>query len=494
MKANTKITRLLSGFLMVAILLTALIGCDNGNAPVVNTPTATEAQTDEDTPKEPINLNDYFIIVPDFAMNKSVEGLAANELRAMLADLGYSVRIKDDNGSVEEIGENVILLGKTVATDMEMPAENVYSVVEKNGRIQILANNYYGYVAAIKFIKSKIKQAGGFPRGFDRTETFSTAQANKASDSLRVMFYNVYANDDWKNVDGTTVTGANAPAAAMRQDMQSDLLSIYQPDVVGFQEYSPNTYHSKFNSVRASLGYEQVAVSVGSANWTPIFYNPDRIAVKDCGYELYRVNGGKTKSITWAILEEKTGENAGELFAVFNTHFEYHPGSQGGDEYRASNVEDMLAVINRVTGSDSEYANVPVIMGGDLNFWDIWGIDKDDSLNDASDKWVGQNGIPYTMLTEGGLRLASKISGVQTNAYTSVNSYHGYYRYDATTKLYDLTKSTLTHSNSSPYTLDHIFLGGNMKSIKVSRYMIIEDDITLRASDHSPTLLDFTLK
>ena len=482
-----------SYLLLSVMLLSVLAGCD-ANGGTASTQGNTETQAPDDTPKEPIDLNDYFIIVPDNTMNKSVEGLAANELRAMLSELGFSVRIKDDNGSVQEIGENVILLGKTVATETEMPAENAYTVTEKNGRVQILANNYYGYAAAIKFIKPKIKQAGGFPRDFDRTETFSLKQAEKAEGSLRVMFYNVYANDDWKKPDGTTVTGSDAPSALMRQDLQSDLLSVYEPDVVGFQEYSTSTYHSKFNSTLASLQYEQVSVSAGSANYTPIFYKPDRLSLKDSGYELYRVNGGKTKSITWAIFEEKTGENAGKTFAVFNTHFEYHPGSQGGDEYRASNVEDLLALIKSVTGDGAEYEGVPVIMGGDLNFWDVWGLDKDDSLNASDDKWVGQNGIPYTMLTEGGLTLVTKISGVQTNAYTSVNSYHGYYRFDAAKKIYDLTQSTLTHTNSNPYTLDHVFLGGGLKNISISRYLIIEDDITLRASDHSPTMLDFHLK
>ena len=110
---KTKFIKVISCLLFFVMLMSVFVGCETNEGGVNTQEKETETQQVDETPKEPINLNDYFIIVPDNAMNKSVEGLAANELRAMLSDLGFSVRIKDDNGSAEEIGENVILLGKT---------------------------------------------------------------------------------------------------------------------------------------------------------------------------------------------------------------------------------------------------------------------------------------------------------------------------------------------------------------------------------------------
>ena len=95
------------------------------------------------------------------------------------------------------------------------------------------------------------------------------------------------------------------------------------------------------------------------------------------------------------------------------------------------------------------------------------------------------------------MTLVSNISGVETNFWTSsktsgyTNSYHGYFYYDADKKIYDVTKSNVT---STHYTLDHVFLGGNKNGVTVKRHFIIEDDLTLRASDHSPILIDFVLK
>jgi hypothetical protein len=57
-----------------------------------------------------------------------------------------------------------------------------------------------------------------------------------------------------------------------------------------------------------------------------------------------------------------------------------------------------------------------------------------------------------------------------------------------------MTRSNFDYIDETPYTLDYIFFGGNMNAVEIKNYYIIEDDLTLRASDHCPTVTDIILK
>ena len=147
-----------------------------------------------------------------------------------------------------------------------------------------------------------------------------------------------------------------------------------------------------------------------------------------------------------------------------------------------------------VLNMKTEYNNIPVIMGGDLNFWNLW---ENYGANAESET------KPYKALVGGGMTLASRITGVNTNFQKKdgetnyTNSYHGYYEYDAKKKIYDTSKTTIV----DPYTLDYIFIYNHNHDDKTAtttdygitaqRYYILKDDLTDRASDHSPTLIDF---
>ncbi len=427
---------------------------------------------------EPIDLTGYQIVIPgNSTNNNSVESLSAYELKDALTSLGYKLpedAVVADNGS-SSVNAKSILIGKTAATEGDMPTGNQFSITENNGTVQISASNYYGYRAAIEYIQQK----GGIPTYTEYTNDASLKYLSKPDASVRVMFYNVYGYDNWKNPDGTTVY---APSLALRQDMQKDLLSAYAPDVIGFQEYTADCYHANFNSILSSLDYAQVPVSKGTANYTPIFYNDKKLELVDYEYVMYNeYNGGGTKSITWAIFKVKSGEDANKMFAVFNTHFEYQSQNDGGNVYRCSNARELLTVIQTVLGKRTEYKNIPLFMGGDLNYWNI---------NDTKE--------PHQILTSGGLTYLAERNNTLTE-YTNrweqdgdystyTESYHGYYRYDPTEKIYYMSENSMT---TSRYSLDYIFLGGDEDSVAVKKYIIVNNDLTYRASDHSPTFVDF---
>jgi endonuclease/exonuclease/phosphatase family metal-dependent hydrolase len=129
-----------------------------------------------------------------------------------------------------------------------------------------------------------------------------------------------------------------------------------------------------------------------------------------------------------------------------------------------------------------------VIFGGDLNFWNVW-----KNYGDASTR------KPYEALLNGQLTLASNVSGVETNFWTSTQkenytqSYQGFSKFDESKKIFDPSQTTLTYANKNPYTLDHVFVG-NTSSMTLHRHYIIVDELTRRASDHSPVIVDFTVK
>ena len=432
----------------------------------------------------PIVLDGYQIVIPDNAAD-SVEELSAYELKAALAKMGYSLA---GEGVITERDVTVnsskyIYIGSSPDEGID-PTGTEYTVsANRDGEIRIAAGSYYGYRAAIEYIQQK----GGIPTYTEYTNDASLKYLSKPDASVRVMFYNVYGYYNWSNPNG------GSPALALRQDLQRDLLSTYAPDVIGFQEYVANTYHAEFNSTLSSLGYAQVDVSKGTANCTPLFYNPSKVALvkngqeqDECGFELYQQTnddpGINSKSVTWAIFEEldANGKGTGHKFAVFSTHFSHESGADAAAK-RCHNAEQLLGIMEAVLNRNPEYNNIPVIMGGDLNYWKI---------NDTKE--------PHQILTSSGLTYLAQPDtspAEYTNRWEKdgdysqyTESYHGYYRYDPNEKIYDMSENSMT---TDRYSLDYIFLGGDKDSVTVKKYIIVNNDLTYRASDHSPTFVDF---
>ena len=412
-----------------------------------------------------IDLTNYQIVIPgNSTTNNSVESLSAYELKDALASMGYSLNVVQDNGAAS-VDNKSVLIGQTAATEGEMPSGNQYSItVDATGRIQISAGTYYGYRTAL----ARIQNYGGIPMGSYSGEARPANADRTTSDSVRVMFYNVlgYA---WKGVDGNDAASENTPPVALRQDLQRDILSAYAPDVIGLQEYT-TAYRSVFNTIMTGLEYTEVSTTKTNNN-SPIFYRADKVTIVESGFESYTgTSATHNRGVTWAVFT-KNGTN--KQFAVLNTHFlddGNAGGSEAGNTERENNAAKVLDVISSIK---AEYGDVAVIFGGDLNF-------------------KNGSGTAYTSLTNGGLTLASEIGDVQTNVgYT--HSVHGFYLYDGGNNVYDMTQSNLINNSKSQYTLEYVFIGDELSSITVQKYIFVKEDATFRASDHSPTLVDFIL-
>ena len=176
-----------------------------------------------------------------------------------------------------------ILIGRTNRTTADAQGSG-YTVAAEDGKLQLLAGNMRGYEALDAYVRQELLRAGsgadyvladGFVHNGSPANSLDdgTLLSEERTGDLRVMFYNVYGYSD-------------SGPVSLRQELQLELFRLYQPDVLGMQEYSP-AYHSSFTSMLNGIGYQQVAVSAGTSNYTPLFYRADRLEVVESGYLRY---------------------------------------------------------------------------------------------------------------------------------------------------------------------------------------------------------------
>ena len=106
-----------------------------------------------------------------------------------------------------------------------------------------------------------------------------------------------------------------------RTALQRDLIFDLDADVCCFQECGPKTIRAGAEALPPMLAerYEEVPTSVGEQNYTPVFYKRDRFDLIESGYTLFAgKNDANSKSVTWAILEDKA---SGVRFGIGSTHF-----------------------------------------------------------------------------------------------------------------------------------------------------------------------------
>ena len=234
------------------------------------------------------------------------------------------------------------------------------------------------------------------------------------------------------------------------------LLSLYEAygaDVIGLQEFTAHTSRKLFEAKLLSAGYTEAAPNVLSE--TPLFYKKDRLELIKSGYTLYDIeNDGNSKSVTWAIF--KTIETQKD-FILLSTHFAWR-GGESGENGRRAHIAQILGIINNLRCG--EYANTPVIFGGDLNY--EYASPLSQVIRDAG----------YTSTWE---------------AATEKNDccgHHPYSLYDETSGLYlKWTKPSGTYNKS----IDQSWFKGNLK---VNFYATLTDYYTNLSSDHCPQVID----
>lgn len=396
-------------------------------------------------------LSEYRIVIPENATAN--ETLLANNLRYYLYEnYGYDFEIVSD---AEPASDHEILIGNTARSN-GTATDDRFAISAQDQKLQLSADGMLAYEALLDYVENTFLVSGSqktysIQNGFSYTATAETSLsdgtlfATESHGDIRIVFYNVYG------YSGT------CGEATVRQPLQKEIVSSYHPDVLGCQEYSA-AYHASFTSMLKSLGYSEVETTAGTSNYTPLFYNADKLEIVKSGYFLYSgPNDVNSKSVTWAVFCEK---ESGKQFAVFNTHFMYNQSGIDGNAARESNAYEILELIQGVQNS---YPNISVVMGGDLN--------------------SKANSSPHGILRSDGLKAAWDKAETKNDS----SGHHDYATYDRSWGIYTAWKDIFTTHTSA---IDHVYVSENTS---VKSYVTLSNLYALWTSDHMPVLLEIDL-
>lgn len=288
---------------------------------------------------------------------------------------------------------------------------------------------------------------------------------------LRMVTYNIYG--DWR----APKWGVPPRAAGIERTIVKA-----QPDVVALQEVVGDWWESPlFANLSADYGIVRGDVDEairragpppvtkpgkldkGQCNHTPLLYRKDRLSLIDSGYDIFHIAlGGMSKSVTWAVLEDK---RSGRRFMSFSTHFWFKHNGPESDAIRELNVRNILGHVAEVR---RKWGDIPVIGGGDLN--------------------CNQGSLALETFRREGYSNAMEVAAEKT-VRSATRSYHGRLKRDENGRYHGTVAPP--GRDKPEQSIDHIFFTGGIRAM---RYDIDVDAESLDASDHSPVIVDFAIK
>ena len=301
------------------------------------------------------------------------------------------------------------------------------------------------------------------------------AEAGKAAAEakpLRMVTYNIYS--DWR----APKWGVPPRAAGIERTIVKA-----QPDIVALQEVAVDWWESPlFGNLAANYGIvrgdEAEAIrragpppvtkpgkpEKGRCNHTPLLYRKDRLSLLDSGYDIFHIAlGGISKSVTWAVLEDKF---SGRRFLSFSTHFWFKHNCPEDDAIRELNARNIL---RHVADVRRKWGEIPVIGGGDLN--------------------CKPGSLALETFRREGFSNAMDVAAEKT-ARSATRTYHGRLQRDEKSGQYHGTVAP-PGMDKPEQSIDHIFFIGGIRAL---RYDIDVDAEALDASDHSPVIVDFLIE
>jgi endonuclease/exonuclease/phosphatase family metal-dependent hydrolase len=273
--------------------------------------------------------------------------------------------------------------------------------------------------------------------------TYSQAALSSGAE-LRMMSFNIWG-DYFKN------------PVAERDLAIADIIHRYQPDVVALQEVTANWWTSRLFTTLAPTYAPVVGQTSGKNNFTPLLYKKKRLELVAEGWDLYHEKLDRSKGLTWAVLKDR---NSNKRFAAFSTHY-WWQGSPESNYIRTVN-SDML--LKRLDTLRNQY-NCPVFGGGDFNCW---------ATSDPLDK-----------LWQMGYASAQDIA----DTASPESSHHGDPRRGDDGQYHGSPKQ---EKNDKRYSIDHLIVQPDV--VHVQRLLVVLDQEALDASDHSPIIMDISLK
>ena len=250
----------------------------------------------------------------------------------------------------------------------------------------------------------------------------------------------------------------NNNPCAPRNRIVRELVREFDADICFFQECGPQT--NRIGDGEAPVvdlmsdSYSEAFPEAADRNYTPVFYKKDKYNVIDSGYFLYDgLNDSNSKSVTWAILEEK---ETGKRMIAASTHLWWRFESENDNLQRLENVSQLKQFCDEMVAK----TGLPIIVGGDFN------NGKDSPQGDE----------PYhTMLKEGfcDIRL---IADETSEEYTCGRDYPMVH-----------PDKSITARNPAVSTIDYIFTY-NAPNYKVKKFEVLTSETARKSSDHSPIL------
>lgn len=305
----------------------------------------------------------------------------------------------------------------------------------------------------------------------DTTNAETKSETPQDTGALRVMYYNVYGYGKLDSIPD-------------RYKQQVAMIVDATPDVLCTQEFD-SRHRENEKELLLEEGYAEVPVQGRSGcvyrgksiNCEAMFYRTDKLNLLESGGELYPEyvdvdgkslygNNGNTKSTTWAVFEQKS---TGKIFLCVNTHFMWTDTQkltvEEANTVRVDNAQRVLALIDRVCASKEEYADIPVIFGGDLN--------------------CRPNSDPYNLLCDS-LTLAATAAA----EYEEYWYYGVYATYDEESGTYQAGEPKKPDPEAEVINIiDHAFV----KNMTVNSYLAVTEQRALITSDHLPWVVDVTL-
>ncbi len=247
---------------------------------------------------------------------------------------------------------------------------------------------------------------------------------------------------------------------ANRNDLIRSVILREGADVCCFQECNPRTSRAPECDISDKLAphYREAFSKNAYQNFTPVFYNAATMREIDSGWFLFDGKNDKnSKSVTWAILEERATRKQAAFLSV---HFWWKWESDEDEEQRIANARQLAEFCNRL----KEKYPIPFFISGDLNN----GIGS----NQGSRAY-------YEMLNCGMVDVRTVAAET-----TDLNTAHHYPVRN---------EQNVYEGADMPFkTLDYIFAYGNT-SATLHSFRVLTDPDALNSSDHCPLTLALTL-
>ncbi len=427
-------------------------------------------------------IGEYAIVYP-FEYD-AAEYEVANIIKQEILDIcGVELPVFDDGRS----HEHEIRIGKTARSAAENTAgKTEYTLnIEQDGTLQIYAGSQAAYYKVPDNLSSKYLSTNTdinvLTANIDKDLKNVGDALLRDPGELRVIFHNIYGNES--PGDGI------ATNQKFRYKLEAALYADYGADFVCLQEFTTTSRNNGAPEAMKKAGYTEIPAYAGKFEVgkysgkggypktidvysnTPVFYNAEKYELVKYGHLIYKTDysdnmryTSASKSATWGIFRDKA---SGKVFAIISTHFD-HQNDADANKRRISECKELLTEIN-TNVLVGEYANIPLIMGGDLN----------SSSSREEDKY-GNTGALTELGKAGYTNVQFTFKGAE-DTQTNI----GYPHFDKTLGYFTTVnniKGTLRGS------IDHSYYKGGVAPVG---FDVINNDAARRTSDHMPVLVDY---